>query len=81
MTLQDDLDEIREAHLRAWLSGVDQLTLIEIRAIVRASIDARDKLLEGAHIVLTTVDPEACSVQAESVTFAIEQLQEKGKKL
>ena len=80
MTLQNDLDEVREAHLRAWLSGIDQITPLEIRAVVRAAIDSRDKILERAYEVLQKGASESRSIRHDNVMFEIEQLMKATRK-
>ena len=69
-----DLESVREAHLRAWLSGIDQITPLEIRAVVRAAVDARDKILERAHEVLSKMDSQQRSIRHDNVMFEIEEL-------
>jgi hypothetical protein len=39
------MGEVREGHLRAYLKGEKLLMPMEVRAVVRASIEARDELL------------------------------------
>lgn len=76
----DLLARIREAHLRAWLSGIDQLTPLEIRAVVRAAIDERNKILERAYELLSKTGSESRSVRHDNVMFEIEQLTAQMKK-
>lgn len=74
MDWNKDLEQVREAHLRAWLSGIDQITPLEIRAVVRAAVDARDKILKRAHEVLSKASPQERSIRHDNVMFEIEEL-------
>jgi hypothetical protein len=75
MSDEEILAGIREAHLRAWLSGIEQLTPLEIRAVVRAAIDARNKVLERAYEVLEKFNEAERSIRHDNVMFEIENIQ------